>query len=137
MLCVPLAALGAVAGMLVASLNNDIYAQIGMVLLIGLAAKNAILIVEFARVKHEQGMDARDAAVTAGNLRFRAIMMTAFAFILGVLPLLLASGAGAAARQSLGTTVFSGNAGRDHRWHARSCPRSMSESRIWSSGCPE
>jgi HAE1 family hydrophobic/amphiphilic exporter-1 len=79
-----------------------------MVLLIGLAAKNAILIVEFARVKHEQGMDSREAAVTAGNLRFRAIMMTAFAFILGVVPLLIASGAGAAARQSLGTTVLSG-----------------------------
>ena len=108
MLCVPLAALGAVAGLLLVGLNNDIYAQIGMVLLIGLAAKNAILIVEFARVKHEQGMDAREAAVTAGNLRFRAIMMTAFSFILGVVPLLIASGAGAAARQSLGTTVFSG-----------------------------
>ena len=108
MLSVPLAALGAVAGLLVTGLNNDIYAQIGMVLLIGLAAKTAILIVEFARVKHEQGMDAREAAVTAGNLRFRAIMMTAFAFILGVVPLLIASGAGAASRQSLGTTVFSG-----------------------------
>ena len=108
MLSVPLAALGAVAGLLVTGLNNDIYAQIGMVLLIGLAAKNAILIVEFARVKHEHGMDAREAAVTAGNLRFRAIMMTAFSFILGVVPLLIASGAGAAARQSLGTTVFSG-----------------------------
>ena len=108
MLCVPLAALGAVGGLLLAGLTNDIYAQIGMVLLIGLAAKNAILIVEFARVKHAGGMDAREAAVTAGNLRFRAIMMTAFAFILGVMPLLIASGAGAAARQSLGTTVFSG-----------------------------
>ena len=108
MLSVPLAALGAVAGLLLVGLNNDIYAQIGMVLLIGLAAKNAILIVEFAQVKHEQGMDAREAAVTAGNLRFRAIMMTAFSFILGVVPLLIASGAGAAARQSLGTTVFSG-----------------------------
>ena len=108
MLCVPLAALGAIAGLLLAGLNNDIYAQIGMVLLIGLAAKNAILIVEFARIKHAGGMDAREAAVTAGNLRFRAIMMTAFSFILGVVPLLIATGAGAAARQSLGTTVFSG-----------------------------
>ena len=79
-----------------------------MVLLIGLAAKNAILIVEFARMKHGQGMAIADAAVTAANLRFRAIMMTAFAFILGVVPLLLATGAGAASRQSLGTTVFSG-----------------------------
>jgi hydrophobic/amphiphilic exporter-1 (mainly G- bacteria), HAE1 family len=79
-----------------------------MVLLIGLAAKNAILIVEFAKLKHEAGMAVREAAVTAGSLRFRAIMMTAFSFILGVVPLLIATGAGAASRQSLGTTVFSG-----------------------------
>lgn len=108
MLSVPLAALGAVIGLSIAGLANDIYAQIGMVLLIALAAKNAILIVEFARVRHEQGMDLREAATGAANLRFRAIMMTAFSFILGVVPLLLASGAGAASRQSLGTTVFSG-----------------------------
>jgi hydrophobic/amphiphilic exporter-1 (mainly G- bacteria), HAE1 family len=108
MLAVPLAALGAVVGLGIAGIANDIYAQIGMVLLIGLAAKNAILIVEFARVRHESGMDMREAAVGAANLRFRAIMMTAFSFILGVVPLLLATGAGAAGRQSLGTTVFSG-----------------------------
>ncbi|MBK8175195.1 MAG: multidrug efflux RND transporter permease subunit [Rhodospirillales bacterium] len=108
MLCVPLAAAGAVAGLLIAHINNDIYAQIGMVLLIGLAAKNAILIVEFARTTHAKGGSLREAAVTAATLRFRAIMMTAFSFILGVIPLLFASGAGAASRQSLGTTVFAG-----------------------------
>jgi len=108
MLSVPLAALGAVVGLAVAGLANDIYAQIGMVLLIGLAAKNAILIVEFARIRHQQGMTIAEAATGAATLRFRAIMMTAFAFILGVVPLLLASGAGAASRQSLGTTVFAG-----------------------------
>jgi len=109
MLCVPLAALGAVAGLMAAGISNNIYAQIGMVLLIGLAAKNAILIVEFAKKRHEEeGVSARDAAATAASLRFRAIMMTALSFILGVVPLLLASGAGAASRQSLGTTVFAG-----------------------------
>ncbi len=108
MLSVPMAALGAVVGLAVAGLANDIFAQIGMVLLIALAAKNAILIVEFARIRHKGGLDVREAAVGAANLRFRAIMMTAFSFILGVVPLLLAGGAGAASRRSLGTTVFSG-----------------------------
>ena len=108
LLCVPLAALGAVAGLLASGLSNDIFAQIGMVLLIGLAAKNAILIVEFARTRHMGGADIREAAVSAAHLRFRAIIMTAFSFILGVLPLLTAAGAGAASRRSLGTTVFSG-----------------------------
>ncbi|MBL8658778.1 MAG: multidrug efflux RND transporter permease subunit [Rhodospirillales bacterium] len=107
-LSVPLAALGALAGLFVAGLSNDMYAQIGMVLLIGLACKNAILIVEFAKVNHEAGQTIHEAALTAARLRFRAIMMTAFAFILGVMPLLFATGAGAAARRSLGTTVFSG-----------------------------
>jgi HAE1 family hydrophobic/amphiphilic exporter-1 len=107
-LCVPLAALGAVIGLSVAGIANNIFAQIGMVLLIGLAAKNAILIVEFARIKRNQGLAITEAAVTAANLRFRAIIMTAFAFILGVLPLIIASGAGAASRRSIGTTVFSG-----------------------------
>jgi HAE1 family hydrophobic/amphiphilic exporter-1 len=108
LLAVPLAAAGAVAGLYVAGLNNDIFAQIGMVLLIGLAAKNAILIVEFARVKRARGLAIANAAYSAATLRFRAIMMTAFTFILGVLPLLMATGAGAASRRSLGTTVFSG-----------------------------
>jgi multidrug efflux pump len=91
-----------------AGLSNDLYAQIGMVLLIGLASKNAILIVEFAKKQHEAGVTVEEAALSAARLRFRAIMMTALSFILGVAPLLFATGAGAAARRSLGTTVFSG-----------------------------
>ncbi len=107
-LCVPLAALGAVGGLMIAGIAGDLFAQIGMVLLIGLAAKNAILIVEFASVREREGVPPPAAAVAAGTLRFRAILMTALTFILGVLPLLIAQGAGAASRQSLGTTVFSG-----------------------------
>jgi HAE1 family hydrophobic/amphiphilic exporter-1/multidrug efflux pump len=88
---------------------NDVYAQIGIVMLMGLAAKNAILIVEFARTKHEQeGLPVREAATEAAQLRFRPILMTSSAFILGVLPLVTASGAGAAARRTMGTAVFGG-----------------------------
>ena len=83
----------------------DVYSQIGFVMLIGLAAKNAILIVEFARQLREQGLGIVEAAMEAGRLRLRPILMTAFAFILGVVPLMLATGAGAASRQSIGTTV--------------------------------
>jgi len=108
MLSVPVAALGAVIGLTIAGLENDIYAQIGIVLLIGLSTKNAILIVEFAKTRREQGDGIADAALTAARLRFRAIMMTAFSFILGIVPLLVATGAGAGSRRSLGTTVFSG-----------------------------
>jgi multidrug efflux pump subunit AcrB len=82
-----------------------------LVMLIGLAAKNAILIVEFARQKREHGLGIVAAAMEAGRLRLRPILMTAFAFILGVVPLMLASGAGAASRQSIGTTVFGGMLG--------------------------
>jgi multidrug efflux pump subunit AcrB len=82
--------------------------QIGLVLLIGLSAKSAIMIVEFAKQLHEEGRSVVDAAVEAARLRFRPILMTAFSFILGVIPLLIASGAGAASRQSLGTAVFGG-----------------------------
>ena len=89
-------------------LSNDIYFQIGLVTLIGLAAKNAILIVEFAKHRHEAGMSPKEAAIEAAKLRFRPIIMTSMAFILGVVPLVLATGAGAASRQSIGTGVFGG-----------------------------
>ena len=87
---------------------NNVFAQIGLVMLIGLAAKNVILIVEFAKLETEKGKDPVEAAMTAAILRFRPILMTAFSFILGVLPLLVASGAGAEARKVMGMTVFSG-----------------------------
>lgn len=107
-LCVPVAVFGAMLGQMLRGLDNNVYAQIGLVMLIGLAAKNAILIVEFALMRREQGLTVREAAVEAAHLRFRPILMTSFAFILGVLPLVLASGAGAASRHSLGTSVFAG-----------------------------
>ena len=105
---IPLGVFGAMVGLWATGLTNNIYAQIGLVLLIGLAAKNAILIVEFAKMLRDQGQDATTAAVTAAKLRLRPIIMTSFAFILGVVPLILASGAGAASRISMGVTVFSG-----------------------------
>ena len=110
-LAVPLALFGAVTALWVRGMQFDVYSQIGLVMLIGLAAKNAILIVEFARQRREQGLDIVAAAMEAGRLRLRPILMTAFAFILGVIPLMLASGAGAASRQSIGTTVFGGMLG--------------------------
>ena len=91
-----------------AQMQVDVYSQIGFVMLIGLAAKNAILIVEFAKRRREEGLPIVEAAMEAGRLRLRPILMTAFAFIFGVLPLMFASGAGAASRQSLGTAVFGG-----------------------------
>jgi hydrophobe/amphiphile efflux-1 (HAE1) family protein len=110
---IPFAVFGAFLGLWLARLIspsylNNVFAQIGLVLLIGLAAKNAILIVEFARIKMEEGMGAIDAAIEAARLRFRPILMTSFAFILGVLPLLTAVGAGAEARKVMGLAVFSG-----------------------------
>jgi HAE1 family hydrophobic/amphiphilic exporter-1 len=108
MLTVPIAMLGAVALTGVRSLDNNTYFQIGLVLLIGLSAKTAILIVEFAKQLREEGKSVYDAATTSARLRFRAILMTAFSFILGVIPLVIASGAGARSRVSLGTAVFGG-----------------------------
>jgi hydrophobe/amphiphile efflux-1 (HAE1) family protein len=107
-LAVPTALLGAVAALWVRGMTIDVYSQIGFVMLIGLAAKNAILIVEFAKRLREDGHGIVEAAMEAGRLRLRPILMTAFAFILGVIPLMVASGAGAASRQSIGTTVFGG-----------------------------
>ena len=105
---VPLGIFGAMTGLWLSGLTNNIYAQIGLILLIGLAAKNAILIVEFAKMKRDEGEDAVTAALGAAKLRLRPIIMTSFAFILGVVPLVLATGAGAAARVAMGITVFSG-----------------------------
>jgi HAE1 family hydrophobic/amphiphilic exporter-1 len=105
---VPMAILGALLGTGVRGLDNNIYTQIGLVLLIGLAAKTAILIVEFAKQQREEGKEVIEAAETAALLRFRPILMTAFSFILGVIPLAIASGAGAASRVSLGTAVLFG-----------------------------
>ncbi len=107
-LAVPLGALGALGALWLRGLANDVYAQIGLALLIGLAAKNAILIVEFARVRRQQGLDLREAARDAARIRFRPILMTSFAFILGSVPLVVATGAGAASRHSIGTTVVGG-----------------------------
>jgi multidrug efflux pump subunit AcrB len=108
LLAVPLALLGAVLALYVRGMQIDVYSQVGFVMLIGLSAKNAILIVEFAKHRREQGLSIVEAAMEAGRLRLRPILMTAFAFILGVVPLLVATGAGAASRQSIGTTVFGG-----------------------------
>lgn len=108
MLAVPLAIFGALAAQWIRGNYNDVYCQIGMVMLVGLASKNAILIVEFAANLRREGRSIIDAALEAAHLRLRPILMTAFAFILGVVPLVIASGAGAAARNSLGTTVFGG-----------------------------
>ncbi|HEX9194160.1 MAG TPA: efflux RND transporter permease subunit, partial [Burkholderiales bacterium] len=108
LLSVPFAILGALLAVVFRGMNNDIYFQIGLVTLIGLAAKNAILIVEFAAQNAAKGMPAFDAAVAAARQRFRPIVMTSLAFVLGVLPLAIASGAGAAARRSMGTGVEGG-----------------------------
>jgi HAE1 family hydrophobic/amphiphilic exporter-1 len=110
-LIVPLAILAALIGVHLRGLDNNILTQIGLIVLIGLAAKNAILIVEFARQAQDEGKSAVEAAIEASRLRLRPILMTAFAFIFGVVPLMIATGPGAEMRQSLGTAVFSGMLG--------------------------
>jgi len=110
-LIVPMCLLSAVAGILLRGMDNNIFTQIGLIVLVGLASKNAILIVEFAKQLEDTGKSIRDAAVEAARLRLRPILMTSFAFILGVVPLVLAKGAGSEMRQALGTTVFFGMLG--------------------------
>jgi multidrug efflux pump subunit AcrB len=107
-LAVPFAVLGALGLVALRGMENDIYFQIGLVVLIGLAAKNAILIVEFAQQGFLEGKSAIDAALHAARLRFRPIVMTSLAFVLGVLPLMISTGAGAGARRSMGTGVVGG-----------------------------
>src|SRR5579884_397567 len=107
-LAVPFGIFGALSAVWIRGLSNDIYFQIGLVTLIGLSAKNAILIVEFANQRYKEGMPAAQAALEGSRLRFRPIIMTSMAFIMGILPLVLASGAGAASRHSIGTGVFGG-----------------------------
>jgi hydrophobic/amphiphilic exporter-1 (mainly G- bacteria), HAE1 family len=108
LLGVPIAVFGAFVALYSRRLENDVYAQIGLVMLIGLSAKNAILIVEFAKMEYDGGKSLIDAALTGARLRLRPILMTAFAFILGCVPLWAAAGAGAISRQVLGTVVIGG-----------------------------
>jgi len=108
LLGVPLAVVGGLGAQLLRGLANDVFCQVGLVMLIGLAAKNSILIVEFAEQLRERGLSIADAAVEASRIRLRPILMTSFAFILGVLPLAVATGAGAGARNSVGTSVAGG-----------------------------
>jgi HAE1 family hydrophobic/amphiphilic exporter-1 len=108
LLATPIAVFGAFLSLWIRGFENNVYAQIGLVMLIGLSAKNAILIVEFARTERMQGKSALDAALQGARIRLRPILMTAFAFIFGTIPLAIASGAGAVARQILGTAVIGG-----------------------------
>jgi HAE1 family hydrophobic/amphiphilic exporter-1 len=107
-LVVPIALVGVILALIIRSFDNNLYTQVGLVLMIALASKNAILIVEFARELRAAGLSITDAAVEATRRRFRPIVMTSFAFIMGVVPLLKASGAGAASQQAIGTVVFGG-----------------------------
>jgi multidrug efflux pump len=110
-LIVPLCLLSAIAGVWLRGMDNNIFTQIGLIVLVGLASKNAILIVEFAKQLEDTGKSAVEAAIESARLRLRPILMTSFAFILGVVPLVTASGAGAEMRQALGTSVFFGMLG--------------------------
>ena len=107
-LAVPMAVVGVLLALIIRGFDNNLYTQVGLVLMIALASKNAILIVEFARDLQRQGLSATDAAIEATSRRFRPIIMTSFAFILGVLPLVIAKGAGAASQEAIGTVVFGG-----------------------------
>src|SRR5207342_3451369 len=104
----PIAVMGAFAALAARQMVNNVFAQIGLVMLIGLAAKNAILIVEFARLEYEKGTPLLEAALTGAKVRLRPILMTSFAFILGSMPLWFAEGAGAVSRRILGTVVIGG-----------------------------
>jgi len=108
LLAVPMAVLGALGAIFLRGMSNDVYCQIGLVMLIGLSAKNAILIVEFAVANYKKGLSIADSALQAARLRFRPIIMTALAFIFGCLPLWTATGSGAASRRILGTVVIGG-----------------------------
>jgi HAE1 family hydrophobic/amphiphilic exporter-1 len=107
-LVVPMALVGVLLAQMSRGYDNNLYTQVGLVLMIALASKNAILIVEFARDLHREGLSVTEAAVEATRRRFRPIVMTSFAFILGVVPLMVATGAGAASQQAIGTVVFGG-----------------------------
>jgi multidrug efflux pump subunit AcrB len=108
LLALPFGTFGALAAVWIRGMTNDVYFQIGLVTLLGLAAKNAILIVEYASLKYHEGLSPSAAALEAARLRFRPIVMTSLAFILGVLPLAISTGAGAGARRSVGTGVMGG-----------------------------
>jgi len=108
LLAVPMALLGALSAQWIRGQENDVYCQVGLVMLVGLASKNAILIVEFAEQLRGRGMTILESAVEAARIRLRPILMTSLAFILGVVPLVTASGAGENGRHSVGTTVFGG-----------------------------